>query len=85
MIIEKTEFNGLFLIKPIVHQDKRGYFFESFRDDYLKKIDLSGKFCQDNQTQSNKGTLRVPPPIPKIEDIDPIKKLIILCIDFKKL
>ena len=58
MIIEKTEFNGLFLIKPIVHQDKRGYFFESFRDDYLEKIDLSGKFCQDNQTKSKKGTLR---------------------------
>ena len=58
MIIEKTEFNGLLLIKPIVHQDKRGYFFESFRDDYLKKIDLSGKFCQDNQTKSKKGTLR---------------------------
>ena len=58
MIIEKTEFNGLLLIKPIVHQDERGYFFESFRDDYLKKIDLSGKFCQDNQTKSKKGTLR---------------------------
>ena len=58
MIIEKTEFNGLLLIKPIVHQDKRGYFFESFRDDYFKKIDLSGKFCQDNQTKSKKGTLR---------------------------
>tara|TARA_B100001123_G_scaffold178200_1_gene204260 strand:+ start:1169 stop:1714 length:546 start_codon:yes stop_codon:yes gene_type:complete len=58
VIIEKTEFNGLLLIKPIVHQDKRGYFFESFRDDYLKKIDLSGKFCQDNQTKSKKGTLR---------------------------
>ena len=58
MIIEKTEFNGLLLIKPIVHQDERGYFFESFRDDYLKKIGLSGKFCQDNQTKSKKGTLR---------------------------
>ena len=58
MIIEKTEFNGLLLIKPIVHQDERGYFFESFRDDYLKKIGLSVKFCQDNQTKSKKGTLR---------------------------
>ena len=33
----------------------------------------------------NKGTLRVPPPIPSIDDKDPIKKLINICIDFKKL
>ena len=33
----------------------------------------------------NNGTLRVPPPIPKIADKHPIRKLIILCIDLKKL
>ena len=31
------------------------------------------------------GTLRVPPPIPKRDEIVAIKKLIIFCIDFKKL
>ena len=34
---------------------------------------------------SNKGTLSVPPPIPKSEETAPIKKLIIFWIDFKKL
>ena len=58
MIIEETNLEGILLIKPIIHQDNRGYFFESFRDEYFKKIGLSGKFTQDNQTKSNKGTLR---------------------------
>ena len=58
MIIEETNLDGILLIKPIIHQDNRGYFFESFRDEYFKNIGLSGKFTQDNQTKSNKGTLR---------------------------
>ena len=58
MIIKETNLEGILLIKPIIHQDNRGYFFESFRDEYFKKIGLSGKFIQDNQTKSNKGTLR---------------------------
>ena len=58
MIIEQTKIDGVLLIKPTIYEDERGYFFESFRDDNFKNIGLSGKFFQDNQTKSKKGTLR---------------------------
>ena len=58
MIIEQTKIDGVLLIKPTIYEDERGYFFESYRDDNFKKIGLSGKFSQDNQTKSKKGTLR---------------------------
>ena len=58
MIIEHTNLDGVLLVKPIIHEDERGYFFESYRDDSFQNIGLSGKFCQDNQTKSQKNTLR---------------------------
>ena len=58
MIIEHTDLDGVFLVKPTIHKDDRGYFFESYRDDKFKNFGLSLKFCQENQTKSNKGTLR---------------------------
>ena len=58
MIIENTDLDGVFLVKPTIHKDDRGYFFESYRDDKFKNCGLSLKFCQENQTKSNKGTLR---------------------------
>ena len=58
MIIEKTKLDGVLLIKPTIYEDERGYFFESYRDDNFKNIGLSGKFSQENQTKSKKGTLR---------------------------
>ena len=49
----------IFLIKPNMHGDKRGYFFESFRHDMLKKaIGYEINFCQDNESKSKKGVLR---------------------------
>ena len=54
MIIEETNLDGVLLVKPTIHQDNRGYFFESFRDECFKNIGLSGKFTQDNQTKSKK-------------------------------
>ena len=58
MIIEHTDLDGVFLVKPTIHKDDRGYFFESYRDDKFKNFGLSLKFYQENQTKSNKGTLR---------------------------
>ena len=58
MIIEQTKLDGVLLIKPTIYEDERGYFFESYSDDNFKSIGLSGKFSQDNQTKSKKGTLR---------------------------
>ena len=50
--------NGVLLIKPKVHQDHRGHFFESFRQDRLKDMGVNVDFVQDNQSLSNSGILR---------------------------
>jgi len=58
MIVKKTHLEGLLLIKPNVHEDKRGYFYENYRDDSFEENGLPTNFRQDNQTKSVKGTLR---------------------------
>ena len=51
MIFEEQVFEGVCLVKPDIHEDKRGYFFESFRQSiFFKKI--SKKFVQDNEAFS---------------------------------
>ena len=58
MIVEKTPLEGLLLIKPNVNEDKRGYFYENYRDELFEANGLPTNFRQDNQTKSVKGTLR---------------------------
>ena len=58
MIVEKTPLEGLLLIKPNVNEDKRGYFYENYRDEIFEANGLPTNFRQDNQTKSVKGTLR---------------------------
>ena len=58
MRIKKTEFDGVFLITPNIIKDKRGYFFESFRNDNFSQSSIPTKFAQENQSFSKKGTLR---------------------------
>ena len=58
MIVEKTHLEGLLLIKPNVYKDKRGYFYENYRDELFEANGLPTNFRQDNQTKSVKGTLR---------------------------
>jgi len=36
VIVEKTPLEGLLLIKPNVHEDKRGYFYENYRDELFE-------------------------------------------------
>ena len=59
MEIKKTNIIGLFLIKPSIYEDKRGYFFESFNKEIFNKIiDDKVNFVQDNQSLSSKNILR---------------------------
>lgn len=47
------------LIKPTLHEDYRGYFSETFRQDLLEdSIGYKVDFIQDNESQSIKGVLR---------------------------
>jgi len=59
MEIISTPIKDLFVLKPRLFQDNRGYFFESFSQQKLPKFFLNLKFIQDNQSLSlKKGTLR---------------------------
>ena len=58
MEIIKTHINGLFVIKPRVFNDDRGYFFESYRSDLLDFIGTHKTFVQVNESMSQKGVLR---------------------------
>ena len=47
------------LIEPKLHRDERGYFFESFNlKDFEEKMGQKINFVQDNESYSQKGTLR---------------------------
>jgi len=59
MVIEKTSFEGLLIIKPKIFEDERGYFYESFNHrKFQEEIKLDINFVQDNESKSNFGTLR---------------------------
>ncbi len=58
MEITKTDIEGLLILQPKIWKDERGYFFESFREDIFKKLNLDVNFVQDNQSLSQRGTIR---------------------------
>lgn len=58
MKITATDFPGLYVIEPMVFNDDRGYFFESYRNEDFIRADLDLKFKQDNQSKSTCGVLR---------------------------
>ena len=58
MEIIKTKIKDLFIIKPDVFEDERGYFFESFSKEKFKSMGLDLDFVQDNESKSQKNVLR---------------------------
>ncbi|MCH7407976.1 dTDP-4-dehydrorhamnose 3,5-epimerase [Belliella sp. DSM 111904] len=58
MKITETPIEGLLELKPTVFEDSRGYFFESFRMDKLADAGVDKIWVQENQSFSNKGTVR---------------------------
>lgn len=58
MKIIDTPIADLFVIEPKVWKDDRGYFYESFREDFFKEINIGLSLVQDNQSLSQKGTIR---------------------------
>jgi len=53
----ETEFPGLIIFEPVVYNDNRGYFFESFNANVFDKQAIGG-FVQDNQSHSVYGVIR---------------------------
>lgn len=56
--LRSTPIAGLIEIFPRIFPDSRGYFFESFRQDWLQSQGINEKWVQDNQSFSQKGTVR---------------------------
>lgn len=59
MKITNTKFNEIKIIEPLVYDDNRGYFFESFnRSRFEAEIKRPVNFVQDNQSKSKRGVIR---------------------------
>ena len=59
MTVELTKFEGLIILTPNVYVDDRGYFMESYnREKFQQSTGLQTTFVQDNESKSQKGTLR---------------------------
>ncbi len=58
----ETGIKDLYVIEPTVFGDNRGYFMETYNDEfkpYIKHLDgTPAEFVQDNQSRSKKGVLR---------------------------
>lgn len=57
-MVQKFDIEGLALIEPRVFEDERGYFFESYNQDFFNREVADVQFLQDNQSLSAKGVLR---------------------------
>lgn len=55
---EETGLAGMFLIKPQVFPDDRGFFLESWKKSDFHAVGITDEFCQDNHSKSSTGVLR---------------------------
>ena len=58
MNIVHTDIEGCFILEPRIFNDGRGYFYESFSQRVFEQAGINVNFVQDNQSFSQKGTLR---------------------------
>lgn len=59
MHITETGIPGLRLLTPKVHRDARGFFLESYREDFFSGMGSRNRFLQDNHARSeDAGVLR---------------------------
>lgn len=49
---------GVILLRPLVFQDPRGHFFESYHEEKFSGLGIRHRFVQDNQSRSVRHTLR---------------------------
>jgi dTDP-4-dehydrorhamnose 3,5-epimerase len=54
----ETGISGLYVFEPIVFEDSRGFFFESFNEKIFTQQGITNRFVQDNQSKSSYGVIR---------------------------
>ncbi|MCR4311605.1 MAG: dTDP-4-dehydrorhamnose 3,5-epimerase [Candidatus Taylorbacteria bacterium] len=52
MTIEPTKIQGVYVCVPKVHEDERGFFMESYRQDFFSEAGITDVFVQDNHARS---------------------------------
>lgn len=58
MECQETNIADVLLFKPKVFGDERGFFLETFREEWFDDRNLNYQFVQDNHSSSSKGVLR---------------------------
>ena len=58
MQVETTALPGVFVLRPRVFEDARGFFTESYNYETLRSHGIDTLFVQDNHSKSTRGTLR---------------------------
>ncbi|MGH7508236.1 MAG: dTDP-4-dehydrorhamnose 3,5-epimerase [Gemmatimonadales bacterium] len=53
-----AEIPEVLVLQPAVHEDARGFFLESWREEWVASLGIAARFVQDNQSRSVQGTLR---------------------------
>jgi len=58
MKIIKTDIEGVIILEPRIFCDERGYFFESFSEEWFRENVCDTRFVQDNESRSRYGIVR---------------------------
>ena len=53
-----TGIEGLYVIKPTIFEDSRGFFMETYQKRDFEELGITCEFVQDNHSKSSKGVLR---------------------------
>lgn len=56
--IQPLELEGIYLVRPRIFPDSRGFFFETFKESEFHNAGLKVHFVQENHSSSSKGVLR---------------------------
>ena len=54
----ETGFPGLLIFEPVLYEDSRGYFYESYNEQTFEQEGINIRFVQDNQARSSYGVIR---------------------------
>jgi dTDP-4-dehydrorhamnose 3,5-epimerase len=58
MKVSPTALSGVLLLDPVVYDDPRGFFFESYNKRVLAEAGVTAEFVQDNHSRSLRNVLR---------------------------
>ena len=54
----ETRLDGPILIEPILHEDERGFFQETYRRSAYEELGIEDDFVQENHSRSGRGVVR---------------------------